>query len=149
MPLGTIYFVLIFLTLGTVILGVLCGTVIPNTVGAIKLAFILWLILVYLAVKSPPVHYSYWLVSIYQLNIVASFKYILEACEHFELRGNPLSLSNMFTYTDIVNPGVSLCFMILDIILYFTFLIMYDSLEWCALFADVFTIVRKKKPVSF
>ncbi|XGW18826.1 hypothetical protein V3C99_002988, partial [Haemonchus contortus] len=146
MPLGTIYFVLIFLTLGTVILGVLCGTVIPNTVGAIKLAFILWLILVYLAVKSPPVHYSYWLVSIYQLNIVASFKYILEACEHFELRGNPLSLSNMFTYTDIVNPGVSLCFMILDIILYFTFLIMYDSLEWCALFADVFTIVRKKKP---
>ncbi|KAK6039482.1 hypothetical protein COOONC_23013 [Cooperia oncophora] len=142
---GLMYMVLILLALGIVVLGIFCATVFTSIIRALTFALLLWLVLVYLGVKSPPIYESIWLVLINQFNIVAAFKNILESVEYLDLRGTPLGFSTLFTYGDILGPGISLIFIILDIIIYTGLIILYDSIEWAAFITNLYASIRKKK----
>ncbi|VDL74778.1 unnamed protein product [Nippostrongylus brasiliensis] len=143
LPLGVIYVAYALLTIAAVIIGILCGTVLSNSINAVIMAFILWCLLTYVGITAPQLTSSFWIVLINQLNVVAAFGNIIEGAQYQELRGIPLSFSTTFAYSDYVSPGMSIIFMAFDTILYFAIVVIYDSIEWTGYFVEMATMFRK------
>ncbi|VDP34248.1 unnamed protein product [Heligmosomoides polygyrus] len=149
LPIFVVFVALLLLALGSVIFGVLCGTVFPDAINSIKLAIVLWGLACYFGFAAPPIYERYWLVLANQVNIVAAFNNILQSCEYQELRGIPVSFSTVFAYTDIVNPGISFIFMAADIIMCLTALVCYELIDWADMYTGTHMWLSRKKLASF
>lgn len=144
-PFGVLYMAMLMFAFGVVVVGAFCAYVWPVVLGAIKTALVLWLLLVYFGVESPPIYRDFFLVLANQVNIVAAFKNILESFAYLDGRGVPVNFDTLFNYTDIVNPGISLVCLAVDCVLYIILTILVDSVDLKGVLAEICYSCRKKE----
>ncbi|CAJ0599996.1 unnamed protein product, partial [Cylicocyclus nassatus] len=144
-PLFVTFIAVELLGFNAVVFGVFCGTVYESTVSALKLAIVLWLILLYFALQSPRINGRYWLVSICHANPIAAFKNIFEALPYFELRGTRVTISTLYAYTDVVTPGSSLIALAIDGICVIGITMIVDNVEWSYVRSRIAALIRRKE----
>ncbi|KAK6740216.1 hypothetical protein RB195_008594 [Necator americanus] len=144
-PLDVTFIALELLGLNAAILGTFCGTVIRSTLGAIRLAIILWILLLYIGVYSPPINEGYWLVSINNWNPITAFKNIFQSYPYYDLRGTSVTMGTLFAYNDVVSPGSSIIALAFDSIRFIIIATIIDYIEWSYLGSSMAAIFRKKE----